>query len=304
MLGLRRAGIEIAPHAVRVTVVRRLGTAVRPLAYAEAPLDPDVFVPSWERENVPKEVAFQETVSGVLRAAGATGAHLGVALPDLTARLRILPSERPPTDRGGIRAYALWRLHQESPRSPARVGPAFYLNGNPTRGYMAMLVAAEAAIAQIERLIRAAGAEPIRITNTATAIFDLLTGGLAPREEEIGAGGVLVVGHPSATLLLTSDGAPIFARTFRHTWAHAFSEQSITAICAEVAASLDWCADAGLPPAKRIMLAGEYASSPGLAEALTDHVSIPCHLAGLPWRLRGQNSFPAQGIGALAAALC
>ena len=302
MLSVGRVGLEVTPRTVRVAVVHRLRRLVRRQLYAEVPLEPDVFVPAWDRENVRDEEAFRTYLGAALRRAGAAGGRIRVALPDLTARLRILPSQRPPTPPHGLHKYAVWRLRTECVPSPARIAPAFYLNGHPTQGYLAVLVAGTAALAQIERLIREAGAEPVRITTTATALFDLINGRLARRGEEKGAAGILVAAHPSATLFVTSDGAPVFARTFHHTWAHAFCERSITAICAEVAASLDACADTGLPFPKRMLLAGEHAPTRGLAEAMTDRLSIPCDVASLPWRLRGQTLFPPQGIGALAAA--
>jgi Tfp pilus assembly PilM family ATPase len=303
MLGGRRVGIEITPRAARVAVVRGLGRAIRVQRYAEASLAHDIFMPCWERENIRNEAAFSASIEEVFRAAGAAGAPAALALPDLTARLRILTSDTPPTDPGGLHRYAMWRLRDECPPLPARISPIFYLNGHPTGGYLAILVAAAATIGQIERVVRAAGAKPIHITSTAVALFNLLAGDLARPGKHRGTTGFLVAGDPSATLLLVSDSTPVFSRTFRHSWNDTCCSESITTICAEVGRSLDWCVNAGLHPAEQIMLTGECASAAGLAESLSECLGIPCHHANCLAGGGERAGFPPQGIGAIAAAL-
>lgn len=298
----RRVGIEITPQAVRVAVVRQLGAAVWPRAYGEAPLAAGVFVPSWERENVRQEEAFRAALAAVLRSLGVSGARVRVALPDLTARLRIVESERPPSGPANLPRYAAWRLRSDLPQVPVRLASAFYLNGLPTRGYVAVLAAAAPALAQIERLMRDSGARPLGICSTGIALFNLLGAVPTSLARPGGGGGLLLVARPSATLVISSDGVPSFARTFRHALAEGPDAEAIAGLRAEVSASLDWCLDAGLVPPRGIALAGELASS-DLSAALTENLGVPCHLAPLPFPLRGRIEFPPESIGALAAAL-
>jgi len=297
----RRVGLEITARAVRVAVVRRLARGAWVHCYHEAGLEPGVFVPSWEQENISDEEAFRRSLRQALEAAGVRQAPVRLVLPDVTARLRILESERPPGARGPLHEYFTWRLRDDCLPAATLLAPAFYMNGHPTRGYVAMLVAAEAAIAQVQRLTRAAGADPARITSVGAALFDLLGPGPAGREAKTEA--FLVVAGSSASLILTSDGAPIFARTFPSTRERALVPEAAADIARDVAATIDYCLERDTNPPDRILLAGDCAHAPGLADALAQHLGLPCHLAEPNVHLLGHGRVPPEAIGAIAAAL-
>ncbi len=300
MLMRRRVGLEITTRAVRVAVVRRLGGGSWVQRYHEVSLAPEVFVPSWERENVRQEEAFRAGLRRVLVAARARRARLRLVLPDLTARLRVLESERPPGG-GAFTQYVAWRLRDECVPGGARFAPAFYLNGHPTRGYVAVLAAAEMAVSQIERLVQAAGAKPVRITSLAAALFDFTDRALDGQWGKTAV--LLAVAEPGATLIVVSDSVPVFVRTFRTTWEKTVCSDAAAGLGREVVATLDYCLERGVGPPERILLAGECAHVSGLASALAQHSGIPCYLVPNV-RLLRHGGVPPAGIGALAAALC
>lgn len=302
MLIRRRVGLEITPRSVRVAVVRRFVGRDWVERYQEARLAPGVFVPAWERENVRQEEAFRTSLRRALAAAGARRARVRLVLPDLTARLRILESERPPVDSGSLHNYAAWRLQDDVLPTGVRAAPVFYMNGHPTHGYLAVLTAAGAAIAQIERLVLAAGAKPVRITSLAAVLFNFTDRALAGQWGKTAV--LLAVAEPGATLIVASHGVPVFVRTFRSTWAKTVGSGAAAGLGGDVAATLEYCLERGMNSPERILLAGESAHVSGLAKALGQHIGIPCSLAEPNARLLRHGRVPPDGIGALAAAVC
>jgi len=311
--------IEVTAAAVRCLRLAGFGPARRVRAYVERPLPSGLLVPSSSRPNIQNEAAFSRILAEAV-GSGRPG-RVRLVVPDRSVRIHILNTDALAPHGADLRGFVAWRLRDTLPFEPREARVAFMAapNGLPNRLMAITLVAREQVVAQYERLIGMLGARVAHVAPAACHLFNLAD------LEAAGPGawdhGFLALGIESATLILSRQGVPWYARTFPRPTAapdgppapgprppaslrEAPSPTVKAELVQEVARTLQHAADeAGLGQPAGLLLAGEMGRDAALAAALQAGLGIPAAVLSPAPSIRGVSNLPSEAHAVLAAAL-
>lgn len=199
--------VEVRPRGLGVVRLERQGGGLRLAAAASVELPPGLLDLSVTRPNLPDPDAFTSTLSGLLERAGALRpGPMALVLPDLVARITVLPVAELTVRRGGdLLEMVRFRLRKTVPFEIRDAQVAVAL---PPRGGQGAVVAAifRPVLEGYEAALVRLGLLPGLVEVSSLAILSLVQGSDGDR---------LLVNWDEgyASLVLTRDGWPLLVRT-------------------------------------------------------------------------------------------
>lgn len=202
-----RAGLEIAPDAIRGVRLRSVPEGWRLEAVAEVPLPPGILAPAFRGANLSDPAGFAEAAREVVGRLGYRGRRVGVALPDAAVKLRMEALPALPPDPAEIRRLTAWRASKVFRMPPEElVADAHPLNpGEDGETGILAAVALRSVIREYEDAFQAAALDAEPLLPAAIARFNAH----APDLPETGTAAFLAFTAGFAHLALIESGRPV-----------------------------------------------------------------------------------------------
>jgi len=284
--------IEVTAAALRCLRLRPTALGGRP-AFTEHSLPPGLVVPAPDCLNVRDEADFVRALKAAVGSRPPRWARL--VLPDRAMCLRVLRTASGVQSAANLRPFLMRDLQGilPFPVAEARLSYAPAPLGRPGNPMALALAGWERVIGQYERLLATAG---IAVCHAAPAAWHLYHHADLAAHAGPGVAAFLALGHETATLFLTREGAPCFLRTFRPAVDPASVVLEVHDILAHAQAAL------GVAPPANLTVAGE-ASSASIRASLQQGLGLPCAPCTFTVRTWGSEQLPAGAQAVLAAAL-
>lgn len=265
-------GLSLSPTEVRAVRVIRRGRRCRVAARLAVPLRTGTLTAAPQGLAVADEAALLEALREALALAGRSR-EVALALPDLCCVAQVVRFPELQARGEELRALLLWQAADLLPFPPkeGRVACQVLRHEGPA-GQVALLVAHEPFLAQVEALLARAGAAPLFFASALVCLhnaWDRATGGA-------GAEALLHLGGGGLGVLLGQDGTPAYARTVPLNG----SDARPAAVLREVEASLEFATEReGVPRPPGLLLAGE-GDLGEVAAGLEQALRLPAHVLG------------------------
>jgi Tfp pilus assembly PilM family ATPase len=264
-------GLSISPDEIRAVRIARRGRRLQVAARRTIPLPPGALAAAPQGLAIADEGA----ILGALREALALGrsGEVALALPDVSCLAQVLRFPELQARGEELQALLLWQVADLLPFPPkeARLS-CQVLRREGTAAQVALLLAHEAHLAQVEALLARAGGSLLYAGSALTCFYnawDSATGGR-------GSSGLLHLGGGALGLLLMQDGIPAYVRSIPVDG----RDGQPAAILREVEASLDFATGReGVAPPHGLVLAGEGDLEP-IAAVLQEALRIPAEVLG------------------------
>lgn len=291
-------GLSLRAGELRAVRVARRGRRLQVTARHTAPLPAGALAPSPQGLAIADEGA----ILAALREAVALSSwrpEIALALPDGSCLPHVLRFPELKASGEELRALLLWQTADLLPFPPKEARLACQvIRREGATAQVALLLAQEALLSQLEDLVARAGGSLVHATSALICLhnaWDRATGGQ-------GSEGLLHLGGGALGLLLRQDGIPAYTRSVPL----AVADGQSAAIVREVEASLDFATGReglALPP--RLFLAGE-GDLGEVTAGLEKTLGIPAAVLGdavAPWGALwdGLPPTPAEAAAAGAA---
>jgi type IV pilus assembly protein PilM len=180
------AAIEIAAH--RVTVVGLARSAGEPVVqgWASEALPPGAVVPSLNALNIADRAAVVEALRRAMARAGVRGRRAGLIIPDLAAKVSLVPFDTVPERAQDLSDLVTWQVRKAAPFRIEDAQMAFIegaRHGDAGRTFIVTL-ARKDVVREYEDVCAAAGAHAGVVD---LASFNVINAVLAARHRDLGA---------------------------------------------------------------------------------------------------------------------
>ncbi len=290
-------GLSLSPDAIRAVRIVRRGRRLRVAARRTVPLPPGTLVVT------PQGLAItdQRAILGALMEALALSprvSEVALALPDSACLAQVLRFPELQARGEELRGLLLWRAADLLPFPPKEARLACQVLGREeAAGQVALLLAHEALLSQLEALLARAGGALLYASSALICLHNAWDRATEGRGSE----GLLHLGGKALGLLLRQDGIPAYMRSVPL----AGEDGEPTAILREVEASLEFATEReGLAPPASLFLAGDGDLGP-IAAALEKALRIPAEVLGdgdAAWGTLWDGLPPTAGEAAAAGA--
>jgi hypothetical protein len=265
-------GLSISPEAIHAVRIVRRGGRLRVAARRTVPLPAGALAPVPQGLAITDEGAILDAFKEAL-GLGGRRPEVALALPDSSCVAQVLRFPELQAHGEELRELLLWQAADllPFPAKEARLA-CHVLRREGAAGQVALLLAHEVFVSQIETLLTRAGAT---LLHAASALCCLHTAWNRATEGR-GSEGLLHLGSGALGFLLRQDGIPAYARSVPLVGGNG----QAAAILHEVEASLDFATGReGVAPPPDLILAGEGDLGP-IAAALERALRIPAEVLG------------------------
>ncbi len=265
-------GLSLSPDAIRAVRIVRQGRRLRVASRQAVPLPAGALTAGPQGLAITDEEAILGALKETLCLSGRRP-EVALALPDTSCVAQVLRFPELQARGNELRELLLWQAADllPFPAKEARL-TCQVLRREGAAGQVALLLAHEAFLSQVEALLDRAGAALLHAASALVCLhnaWDRATGGH-------GSEGLLHLGGGALGFLLRQDGIPAYARSVPL----AASDGQPKAILQEVEASLDFATGReGVAPPPGLILAGEGELGP-IAAALEGALRIPAEVLG------------------------
>ncbi|MEX2272956.1 MAG: pilus assembly protein PilM [Vicinamibacterales bacterium] len=173
------AAIEIAARRVTVVGLAKAGDGPAVQGWASEPLPEGAVVPSLNALNVQDAATVTSAVRRAIEAAGIKGRRAGLVIPDLAAKVTLVPFEKVPERRQDLAGLISWQVRKAAPFRIEDAQMSFIegaRHGDAGRTFVVTL-ARKDVVRQYEDVCAAAGAHTGIVD---LASFNVINAALAP----------------------------------------------------------------------------------------------------------------------------
>lgn len=265
-------GLSLSPAEVRAVRVARRGRRYQVAARRTVPLQAGALTSAPQGLAVADETVVLDALREAL-ALGGRGGEVALALPDLCCITQVLRFPELTARGEELRALLLWQAADLLPFPPKEARLACQvLRAEGPAGHVALLVAHEPFLGQVEALLARAGAGLLFSASALVCLhnaWDRASG-------EKGSEALLHLAGGWLGVLLCQDGIPAYARTVPPNG----SDAQPAAVLREVEASLHFATEReGVRPPGRLLLAGE-GNLGEVAAGLEQALRLPAEVLG------------------------